>query len=217
MIYHWGAEIGNFRDNHVNNVVPDVLAPRIARTSANMVLHDDVIKWKHFPRYWPFVWWIHRRPAQRPVTQSFDVFFDPHPHKRLSKQWGWWSETPSCPLWRHHNGLCRMNGSLSSMRNIFHYLRILSVQKQWPMQYFFIFPHNNSARELKSKDCILTNNVNVLYCQWLPNEFRESINNCNSWNGNKLTLIAMDLTPYNQTSQYARAWYVLWHKNPQWL
>ena len=18
--------------------------------------HDDVIKWKHFPRYWPFVW-----------------------------------------------------------------------------------------------------------------------------------------------------------------
>ena len=19
-------------------------------------LHDDIIKWKHFPRYWPFVW-----------------------------------------------------------------------------------------------------------------------------------------------------------------
>ena len=23
-------------------------------------VHDDVIKWKHFPRYWPFVWGIHR-------------------------------------------------------------------------------------------------------------------------------------------------------------
>ena len=23
-------------------------------------LHDDVIIWKHFPRYWPFVWGIHR-------------------------------------------------------------------------------------------------------------------------------------------------------------
>ena len=23
-------------------------------------LHDDVIKWKHFPRYWPFVGGIHR-------------------------------------------------------------------------------------------------------------------------------------------------------------
>ena len=25
--------------------------------------HDDVIKWKHFPRYWPFVRWIHRSPV----------------------------------------------------------------------------------------------------------------------------------------------------------
>ena len=24
--------------------------------------HDDVIKWKHFPRYWPFVRGIHRSP-----------------------------------------------------------------------------------------------------------------------------------------------------------
>ena len=32
------------------------------------LIHDDVIKWKNFPRYWPFV--------QGPVTRSFDVFFD---------------------------------------------------------------------------------------------------------------------------------------------
>ena len=25
--------------------------------------HDDVIKWKHFPRYWPFVLGIHRWPV----------------------------------------------------------------------------------------------------------------------------------------------------------
>ena len=25
--------------------------------------HDDVIKWKHFPRYWPFVRGIHRSPV----------------------------------------------------------------------------------------------------------------------------------------------------------
>ena len=42
--------------------------------------------------------------AQRPVTLSFDVFFDLLPNKRLSKQWwGWWFETPSSPLWRHCN------------------------------------------------------------------------------------------------------------------
>ena len=44
-------------------------------------------------------------PTQRPVTRSFDVFFDQHPNERLSKQWwGWWFETLSSPLWRHHNG-----------------------------------------------------------------------------------------------------------------
>ena len=28
--------------------------------------HDDVIKWKHFPRYWPFVRGIHRPPVNYP-------------------------------------------------------------------------------------------------------------------------------------------------------
>ena len=52
--------------------------------------HDD-IKWKHFPRYWPFVRGIHWSPQ---------VFFDLRPNKRLSKQWfGWWFETQSHPLW----------------------------------------------------------------------------------------------------------------------
>ena len=43
-------------------------------------------------------------PRQRPVTRSFDVFFDLCPNKRLSKQpRGWWFETPSRSLWRHCN------------------------------------------------------------------------------------------------------------------
>ena len=43
-------------------------------------------------------------PTQRPVTRSFDVYFDMRPNKRLSKQsGGWWFETQSRPLWRHRN------------------------------------------------------------------------------------------------------------------
>ena len=42
--------------------------------------------------------------TQRPVTQSFDVFFDLRLNKWLSKQgWGWWFEMPSRSLWRHCN------------------------------------------------------------------------------------------------------------------
>ena len=43
-------------------------------------------------------------PTQRPVTRSFDVFFDLRLNKQLSKQpWGWWFETLSRPLWLHRN------------------------------------------------------------------------------------------------------------------
>ena len=75
---------------------------------SSVVSHDDIIKWKHFPRYWPFVRGnspvTGEFPTQRPVTQSFDIFFDLHLNKRLSEQsWGWWFETLSCPLWCHCN------------------------------------------------------------------------------------------------------------------
>ena len=43
-------------------------------------------------------------PSQRLVTRRFDVFFDLRLNKQSSKQsWGWWFETPLCPLWRRYN------------------------------------------------------------------------------------------------------------------
>ena len=47
-------------------------------------------------------------PAQRPVTWSFDVFFDQRLNRRLRKQsWGWWFETLSCPLWPTYKYIMR--------------------------------------------------------------------------------------------------------------
>ena len=44
-------------------------------------------------------------PTQRPVMWNFDVCFDMRLNKRSSKQsWGWWFETPWCPIWCHCNG-----------------------------------------------------------------------------------------------------------------
>ena len=43
-------------------------------------------------------------PSQKPVSRSFDVFFDLHLNKRLNKQpRRRWFETPLCSLWRHCN------------------------------------------------------------------------------------------------------------------
>ena len=48
-------------------------------------------------------------PAQRPVTRSFDVFFDPQLNELLSKQsCGWRFETPSRSLWRHSKDVIRL-------------------------------------------------------------------------------------------------------------
>ena len=34
--------------------------------TSTVIWHDDVIKWKHFPRYWPFARGIHRSPVKSP-------------------------------------------------------------------------------------------------------------------------------------------------------
>ena len=70
--------------------------------------HDDVIKWKHLPRYWLFVREIHRWPVIPPHKGQWrgDLMFS------LICAWinGWvnnrdgWFETPSSSLWRHCNG-----------------------------------------------------------------------------------------------------------------
>ena len=40
--------------------------PLIWASGNSVVIHDDVIKWKHFPRYWLFVREIHRSPVNSP-------------------------------------------------------------------------------------------------------------------------------------------------------
>ena len=73
-----------------------------------MSFNDDVIKWKHFSRCWPFVRGIHRSPlnslhkGQWRVALIFSLICAWK--KRLNKQsWGWWFQKPSHPLWRHCN------------------------------------------------------------------------------------------------------------------
>ena len=56
-------------------------------------------------------------PAQRPVTRSFDVFFDLRLNKQSSKQsWGWWFETLPRPLWRHSNEMFPIGDTPASVR-----------------------------------------------------------------------------------------------------
>ena len=49
-------------------IYPDIIDMQYNRQSRHPrhYTHDDIIKWKHFPRYWPFVRGIHRSPVNSP-------------------------------------------------------------------------------------------------------------------------------------------------------
>ena len=59
--------------------------------------HDDVIKWKHFPRYWPFVQGIHRWPVNSPHKRPVMLMFS------LICAWinGWVNNRGASDLRRH--------------------------------------------------------------------------------------------------------------------
>ena len=93
-------------------------------------------------------------PAQRPVTRSFDVFFDLRLNKRLSKQsWGWWFETLSCPLWRHCNGW-------SEFRRVNHWhlsgakLLFLPMDAPYPWRYMVSLGHSGLITLYTHHRCI---------------------------------------------------------------
>ena len=63
-------------------------------------VHDDVIKWKHFPRYWSFVRGLHRWPVNFPHKGQWRgalMFY-------LICTWinGWVNNREAGDLWRHH-------------------------------------------------------------------------------------------------------------------
>ena len=79
-----------------------------------MVAHDDVIKWKHFPRYLTFVWGIDRSPVDSPhkgqwrealMFSLFCAWINSWVNNRdfgdLRRH-----ETPWRSLWRQCNVLC---------------------------------------------------------------------------------------------------------------
>ena len=73
-----------------------------------IMMHDNVIKWKHFPRYWPFVRGIHRSPVNSPHKGQWRgalMFSLICVWINDSQSWGWWLETLLRSLWRHRNGL----------------------------------------------------------------------------------------------------------------
>ena len=116
-------------------------------------------------------------PSQRPVTRSFDVFFDLRLIKRLSKQsWGWWFETPPWSLWRQCNPFAILaHCSLNKMTTILytfsyaHHRKIsLCAWVQILRNFVASAPTNNKSALTYVLSWRLTKDTNDLN-QWWPN------------------------------------------------
>ena len=81
------------------------------------LFYDDVIKWKHFPCYWPFAWGINRLIVDSPHKGQwrgalmFSVMFA-WPKEWTKQSRRQWFETPSRSLWCHCNGMIWYNVAL---------------------------------------------------------------------------------------------------------
>ena len=64
---HFG--VGSTSNARRSDSIHYLTSPRVKCTWMQGTMppcHDDVIKWKYFPRYWPLVWGIHRSPLNSP-------------------------------------------------------------------------------------------------------------------------------------------------------
>ena len=87
--------------------------------------HDDAIKWRHFPRYWPFVRGIHQYLVNSPhkgqwrAALMFSLIC-----VRINgwvQWWGRWIEMLSRPLWRHRNGYIGAHDDIIKRKHFLHY------------------------------------------------------------------------------------------------
>ena len=102
--------------------------------------HDDVIKWKHFPRYWSFVRGIHRSVVNCPHKGQWHGAFMFSLICIWIKdwvnncEWGWWIEKPLWSLWRHCNESA-IRAVQGDCENIFQCpVKTTSVQSQCYLQ-----------------------------------------------------------------------------------
>ena len=99
-------------------------------------------------------------PAQRPVTRSFDVFFDVRLIKRLSKHSrGWWFETLSHPLWRHRNGVHDIHHW-----NVLKHTHILHNTVNFVNNFSYSIPVGIHVCKALLSRCHLGTQI----CQWQP-------------------------------------------------
>ena len=117
----------------------------------SVACHDDVIKWKHFPRYWPFVRGIHRSPVNSLHKGQWRgaLMFS------LICTWinGWVNNRKAGDLRRnraHCNAKCRPFYSGFKLGKHHTTWAHGILQHHWKYAHYVILPYHSSARRILS-------------------------------------------------------------------
>ena len=114
--------------------------------------HDDVIKWKHFPRYWSFVRGIHRWLVNSPLkgqsSGALMFFFDLH--------------TGHLRRHRAHYGVTVMLVLKSEVKNVTHYFYTIPIRRHRP-------------------DIGITTSLLIENCLYLPKPREASVSDLKTW------------------------------------
>ena len=146
------------------------------RGESKYAFHDDVIKWNHFLRYWSFCAGnspvTGEFPSQRPVSRSFDVFFDLRLDKRLCKQSRRrWFVTPSHSLWRRCNvtlqcvSLCSCSQNIHVPSLLFDKLTVDDLFQIEPVLWPWLTTHARSWDELTAR-WVTSRNIWFANAEW---------------------------------------------------
>ena len=173
-----------------------------------LLAHDDVMKWKHFPRYWSFVRGIHKGLWRRALLFSLICTWI----ICLSKQWwGWWFETPSRRLWRHCNVMSRWQPSshvTSWHENAFRITGHLWVEfngDRWiPPQraynagfdYSIDVSLNNLLTTLKVVSDFKCHDAHVTILKWFWRNWKIKYLKVNSWRVKQVTVVILPILSY---------------------
>ena len=124
--------------------------------------HDDVIKWKHFPRYWPYGGeFTGVRPTQRPMTRSFEMF-------SLICSWiNRWvnnGEAGDLRRYRAHYDVIVMTAFIKWYGLHFHFIRnVRSVETTYSIEFTYI--NASRATFCSPLTTLSTQNASKLFCQ----------------------------------------------------
>ena len=67
LLFSWNLQFMSFNNaSMINGLSPYIAVTALCWMRLVLINHADVIKWKHFQRYWPFVRGIQRSPVNSP-------------------------------------------------------------------------------------------------------------------------------------------------------